>query len=144
MSANRFLYIVIALALAVAAVVTAYNAGATSAFSEATGAYDLVKQVRSDRDAAGVKSLYVDEQIPGSSLGPSYTLQVRPAVDSAYDLVEQIRGSSLGPSYTLQVRPTVDSSYDRLEELRVQRSVDAAYGGWIEKIEEIRLTRNDR
>jgi hypothetical protein len=84
MSANRFLYIVIALALAVVAVLTAYNAGATSAFSKTTGAYDLV---------------------------------------------EQIRGSSLGPSYTLQIRPTVDSSYDRLEELRVQRSVDAAYGG---------------
>jgi len=99
MSANRYLYIVIALALAVIAVLTAYNAGATSAFSKTTGAYALV---------------------------------------------EQIRGSSLGPSYTLQVRPTVDSSYDRLEELRVQRSVDAAHGGWIEKIEEIRLTRNDR
>jgi hypothetical protein len=99
MSANRFLYIVIALALAVVAVLTAYNAGATSAFSKATGAYDLV---------------------------------------------EQIRGSSLGPSYTLQVRPAADSTYDRLEELRVQRSVDSAYGGWIEKIEEIRLTRNNR
>ena len=108
---------------------------------------EKVESLRSSRYAAASSTNVATEQIRGSSLGPSYSLVVRAAADHSSGLIEQIRGSSLGPSYLLNVPAavaSVDSSMDRIEALRAQRSVDAAYSGWIEKIEQLRLERNFR
>jgi len=75
----------------------------------------------SNKSPATGHSANNSEQIRGSSLGPSYTLDIRAAADRSYDAVEQIRGSNLGPSYTLDIQTTADRSYDAIESLRLQR-----------------------
>ena len=109
MTANRLLYVGIALVLAMTAVLNFVNIRTTTALSRADRAYDQIERARAQRWSSDQTADRSYDGIENDRLEAAVSL-----VDHSYEDVERIRAK-----WSV---PFADRSYDQIEYLRLMRT----------------------
>jgi hypothetical protein len=109
MTANRLLYVGIALVLAIIAVLNFVNIRATTALSRADRAYDQIERARAQRWYSDQTADRSYDVIENQRLHAAV-----PMVDHSNEEVERVRAQ--------RSVPPADRSYDQIESLRLMRT----------------------